>query len=355
MNQREWYRFDAKTGSDVAELSIFGEIGGGFFMDEDAVTGKSFAAQLDRLPESVKTIRVRVNSPGGSVFDALHIANALRRQSQENGRVVEMEIEALAASAATIITSAGDSIKIPKNAVMMVHMPHGVTMGPASSMRKMAEALDRVTAGIVATYRWVSPLSPEAIQALMEDVTWMDSDEALQNGFVTEVMDAVEAKACIPADAVTMLGEIPEKFRDRIEIGLKPKPKPDPDEVPAAAKAADAKFVLTACEGLSPKLATVLLDLPEVEVTKRVAHAKEVGALCATAKLPELAEGYVLAHTPIATVKAHLTVVTAKMDQLEIDTRHDGVDPAKKPTVRLNSTEIYAARRTPQPALGTGR
>ena len=124
-----WYELKAEADGDTAELHIFGPIGGGFFVDEDAVTGKAIVEKLDALPETIKTIRVLVNSPGGSVFDAVHIANALRRQRDELGRNVEVDIEALAASAATIVTSAGNPIRIPRNALMMIHNPMVLGIG----------------------------------------------------------------------------------------------------------------------------------------------------------------------------------------------------------------------------------
>ena len=80
-----WYEFKAEADGTSAELHIFGPIGGDFIWDEDAVTGKSIAQALDELPDNIKTIRVLVNSPGGKVFDAIHIANALRRQREELG------------------------------------------------------------------------------------------------------------------------------------------------------------------------------------------------------------------------------------------------------------------------------
>jgi len=362
---REWYRITAKADESLAELSIFDEIGPSFFND-DAVTAKQFIADVRALPEAVKTIRVHVNSPGGSVFEAVAIANALRSESRERGRTIEMRIDGLAASAATIVTSAGDSIAIADNALMMVHNPMGVVLGPATDMRQMADLLDKVRDSIVATYRWVSQLSVKAISDLMDATTWMDAEEAVKNGFATEITPGAAVTAVFGPSAIERLGTVPESVKPRLmELvanfdpdarnmpGPKPRPEPDPEDDPRAAVKADPKFVLTACEGLSPKLATVLLDCSEAEVTKRVAHAKEVDALCATAKLPELADGYTLAHTPVATVKAHLTIMTAKLDRIEIDTRHTG-DEQQKPKVRISATEIYA-RRNAQHALGTGR
>src|SRR5262245_51437251 len=96
--KREWYRI--KAAADVAHLSIFDEIGRSFFND-DAVTARQFIAELEALPESVRTIVVHINSGGGDVFDAVAIANALRQQAQAKNRAVHTVVEGLAASAAS--------------------------------------------------------------------------------------------------------------------------------------------------------------------------------------------------------------------------------------------------------------
>jgi ATP-dependent Clp protease protease subunit len=385
---REWYRITAKADETVAELSIFDEIGPSFFND-DAVTAKQFIADVRGLPDAVKTIRVHVNSPGGSVFEAVAIANALRSESRERGRTIEMRIEGLAASAATIVTSAGDSIAIADNALMMIHNPLAIVLGPAKDMREMADLLDKVRDSIVATYRWVSQLSVEAISELMDATTWMNAEEAVKNGFATEVVPGVAVTARWRIEALDQLKPVPEglkadmrKWEITLTHGSRVKRGGAAWDDPLATKVeefiaaavkdgvhsgefdallakhfgpkeqVDAKYVLTACEGLSPKLATQLLDLPKGDVDARVAHAKEVGVLCATAKMPELAEGYILAHTPVATVKDHLTTITAKVDKVEIDSRL--VPDAGKQPIKISSAEIYARRRmTPQ--LGAGR
>jgi len=215
-NLQPWYEFRAQADETTAELRIFGPIGGGFFFDEDAVSAKDVIEQLDALDDSVTTIRVLVDSPGGSVFDAVHIANALKRQRDEFSRNVEVDVEALAASAATIITSAGDPVRMPRNALMMIHNPWGMAVGDASLMREMADVLDKVRNQIVATYQWITSLAPKAIQDLMDATTWMDADEAVASGFATEITDAVAVAASLDADALEELPEIPEKYRDRV-------------------------------------------------------------------------------------------------------------------------------------------
>ena len=212
---KKWYQFKAQAGEGTAELRIFGEIGGGFFYDEDAPNGKGIAQELDNLGPEVKTIRVLVNSPGGSVFDGLHIANALRRQREEHGRAVEVEVEALAASAATIITSSGSSVRMPRNALMMIHEPEGFAAGPRETLLKVAEGLERAATAIVNTYRWISSLSSEELKALMSAVTWMDAEEALENGLITEIAEPVTATAQFCASSLEYLS-VPERYRERV-------------------------------------------------------------------------------------------------------------------------------------------
>lgn len=218
-----WYDFKAQAADEnTAELHIFGPIGGGFFIDEDAVTGKAIVEKLDELPENIKTIRVLVNSPGGSVFDAVHIANALRRQREELGRNIEVDVEALAASAATIVTSAGNPVRMPRNALMMVHNPWALGIGDGDEMRALADILDKIRNTIIATYRWISKLSAAKLGKLMDDVTWMDAEEAVANGFATDISEPVEVSASIDPKALLQLGEIPDEYRDRVMALIEP-------------------------------------------------------------------------------------------------------------------------------------
>lgn len=247
-----WYEFIAEADESTAELHIFGPIGGGFFFDEDAITGKSIAEKLDELPENIKTIRVLVNSLGGSVFDAVHIANALRRQRDELGRNVVVDIEAIAASSATIITSAGSPIRIPRNALMMVHNPFGAAIGDSAEMRSLADVLDKVRNTIIATYRWISKLSAKALGKLMDESTWMEADEALENGLATEISAPVKASASVDPQALSHLGEIPEQYRDRVMALVEPAQSDGNDGFTApSAKNSEGKMKIKA-QALTP-------------------------------------------------------------------------------------------------------
>lgn len=339
---RAWYRIVNAADGAAADLYVYDEIGASFWNDQ-AVTAKAFIDEIQALPESVKTLRLHVNSPGGDPFEATAIANTLRAQRTEKGRSVEVSIEGLAASAATIITSAGDPIRIADNALMMVHDPSGLVWGPAAEMRKMADLLDTIRDSIIATYRWVSDLSAEALAELMAATTWMDANEAVANGFATEIVETVKVAASFRPEVRARLGAIPEAYRARIEALIVRPTEPAPPPVAAAPREVLARCKAAGYLELAEPLIEAGATLDQVDA--RLAHAKEIRGLCATAKLAELAEGYIRAGTPADVVRTHLTTLTAKLDRSEIDSRLTP-DPERVAATRaaLNPATIYAER-----------
>lgn len=369
---REWYRILAEgEAPEVADVSLFDEIGEGFF--GGGITAKAFAEDLAKLPESVKTLRVHVNSPGGNVFEALAIANVLR---QHRARV-EMSIEGVAASAATIVTNGGgDSIKIADNALVMVHNPFGVTVGTAKDMRATADALDRAQSAIIASYQRVSPLSRDALAGMMDAVTWMDAEEALANGFATEIVQGLQAAASIDPKAMGRIaGQVPERFAARVKALVKaegapakpvasPAPAPDAPPTPAPTTSVDAAagaediLALCAAVGLDVDFARALLaEHPtaaaaaarvEDEKHRRKAETDRqdgIRALCAKFKVPDLAAELIGGGMSFDAARGLVAKVTALVDRVEIDS---GLTPDARTGKKaaIDTQAIFAARAT---------
>lgn len=242
---RQWFRMEAAEGDTVAEIHIIDFIGG--WIDdflarnwgyETGVTAKAFIDDLQKLPASVKALKVHINSPGGDVFGALNIANALRAWAV-NGRTVETIVDGLAASSASIVMMAGSKVTVADNALVMVHHPWTCACGNATQMRAAAGELDKVTDTIVATYRWHSALEPNAIRALLDgpegaDGTYMDADEALANGFATDKVEGLRAAAALDRSRVRAL-RVPDKYRARLDALVRNEETgEDDDEDPAA-------------------------------------------------------------------------------------------------------------------------
>ena len=105
-----------------AEIVIYDEIGA------FGIPAKAFLDELKALGP-VPELTVRINSPGGSVFDGVAIYNALKRHSA----AITVWIDGIAASIASMIAMAGDEIVMPENAMLMLHDPSGLVMGTAAA------------------------------------------------------------------------------------------------------------------------------------------------------------------------------------------------------------------------------
>lgn len=357
---REWYRVVATTQDPTTvDIHIIDWIGdwvddaiNRFYGESIGVTARAFVEELSKLSDSVKTIRVHINSPGGDVFGALNIANALREQRTSKGRTVETVVDGLAASAASIIMMAGSVVRIADNALVMVHNPWTCACGSAKDFRKFADDLDTVRNTIVATYKWHSELEPAALIALMDAETWMDADEAIANGLATEKVEGLQAAASLTRGAVAKL-TVPEKYRARVDALLRPEPS-----TPQAAGAAD---VLRLCReggcldvaedliGAGATLEAVQSRVSTEQQTRARASERQtqIRALCEKARLPELAASYIAGGMPLEQVRAQLTVLTAKLDQVEID---GGLSPdhGSKPKARINVSAVYAELNAPK-------
>jgi ATP-dependent Clp endopeptidase proteolytic subunit ClpP len=188
---KSWYAIRAATsgtagsaaGSD-AEILIYDEIGA------FGVTAKQFTDDLKAAGEA-KTITLRLNSPGGSVFDGIAIHNALKRHP---ARTV-VHIDGLAASIASVIAMAGDEVAMPENAMLMIHDPSGVVVGTSSDMRSTADALDRIKGGLIAAYRDKTGKPDDEIERLMAEETWLTASEAVALGFADRIEKPVRIAA----------------------------------------------------------------------------------------------------------------------------------------------------------------
>ena len=179
---KSWYTIRARgTG---AEVLIYDEIGA------YGVTAKGFLAELGALPDGVP-INLRLNSPGGSVFDAVAIYNALQRHEGE----ITVWIDGIAASAASYVAMAGDEIVMPENAFLMIHNPSGVVMGTSAEMREMAATMDKIAGSMIRGYAARSGRSEEEIAALMAAETWFDAEAAIATGLATRMVEPVRIAA----------------------------------------------------------------------------------------------------------------------------------------------------------------
>ncbi|MGN0241904.1 MAG: head maturation protease, ClpP-related [Candidatus Weimeria sp.] len=149
----------------------------------DEVTPRLFK---DELESGKGKITLWINSPGGDVFAAAQIYNMLMDYPYD----VTVKIDALAASAASVIAMAGTRVCMSPVAMLMIHNPMTVAIGDSSEMQKAIEMLSEVKESIVNAYEIKSGLSRNKISRLMDAETWMNAKEAKRLGFADEILFA---------------------------------------------------------------------------------------------------------------------------------------------------------------------
>lgn len=173
---------NADGKESTGEILLYDFIGFDYWT-ESGMDATRFEKAVKDLGD-VDNIIVRVNSPGGDVFDAMAIYAILNRQDAN----VRIEIEGLAASAASFISMAGDEIAMWESASMMIHDAIGMVYGNAEDMRQTADVLEKLDGQIADIYASRAGRPVDDFRALMDDETWMNAEEASEHGLVDEVI-----------------------------------------------------------------------------------------------------------------------------------------------------------------------
>ncbi|KVA47730.1 head maturation protease, ClpP-related [Burkholderia cepacia] len=349
--KKRWWDIRAQAnaaGGSEVEIRIYGDIG---FWGTDA---DLFAAKLDEVAATATSIVVAINSMGGDVFDAFAIYNAVRRYAGK----VKGRVDGVAASAASLILMACDTIEMPSNARLMIHNPHTVAAGEAGDLRKLADLLESMSDSMLAAYVERSGRTEEEVRAIMDAETWLTAAQAKEQGFCDAIVDPIRIAAyagaarlaaryaAVPAEIVAVLegdGEVPPV-----------NPPADPSSQPPAAPdvTALAAHVYATCrdariehcaEGIV--LATGLRDRATVDAAIR--SAQDIAGICLAASLTELTAGFVADGLTADQVRARLFErVTAS--QKPINHRAAPVTSQDVPVVANapRAASIYAARKS---------
>lgn len=176
--------------NDKAEIYIYGDIASGEKFNDSDVTAHEFIKDLKSFKGQDLTIRI--NSVGGSVFDALAIYNSIKNYSGKT----TVKIDGLAASAASIIACAGDKVTMAENAVLMLHQPAVGLSGfyDAAELEKVANSLTAIKDSIITTYETRTKQPRADLEKLVEAETWLTAEEALAGNFIDEITGAVDAQ-----------------------------------------------------------------------------------------------------------------------------------------------------------------
>lgn len=197
--------FNAKKESDKkAVMDIYGEIVDDKLMDSET-SAVSFRDALNEFGE-VEEIEITVNSPGGSVFSGINIANQISNHPAH----VTVNVSGVAASIASVIAVAADTVKMASNSMLMIHEVWAPFMGNHSEMRKFADDLEKINTTVFNSYLSKNPKIDHALlKDMMSKETWLTSEECLELGLIDEITDANKAAAKISPEMEAQFKNMP--------------------------------------------------------------------------------------------------------------------------------------------------
>ena len=203
--------FQMKATNNVAQIDIFGDIVSEKWFDEET-SATSFRDALKELGD-VSTINLSINSGGGSVFDGIAIYNMLKSHKA----TVNVYVEGLAASIASVIAMSGDTITMRSGSMMMVHMPWTLSQGNAEEMRKTADTLEKTGDSIVDIYSERTGISSDDIRNIMNDETWLSAEEAVEQGWATKLDQKEAVMNSVPKEILGRFSNVPKNVLARVE------------------------------------------------------------------------------------------------------------------------------------------
>lgn len=180
----EWARFEAFAYEDnsTAVIDVYDVIGTWDF------NAQTFKALLKTI--TAPRIQLNINSPGGSVFDAFAMYDDLRQHPAE----INVRVTGLAASAASLLAMAGDTIEVADNAFLMIHNAWNIAMGDKAEMAAQAKLLGQIDTRLAKTYAARTGQDAADVADMMDAETWLDAEDAVKLGFADSVGGTVDAQ-----------------------------------------------------------------------------------------------------------------------------------------------------------------
>ena len=249
--KNSWYSIKALSRG-TAEVLLYDEIGAW------GITAQQFAKDLKAMGD-LSRIDLRVHSPGGDVFEGTAIYNLLKHHPAR----VEGYVDGLAASMATVILMACDTVYIPENGLMMIHKPWGITGGDADDMRRYVELLDKIEDTMVMAYASKTGKGPEEIKSLLKEETWMTGREAVEAGFADQITEPLAAAAHLNSKRMQEFTHMPEALKALLQ------PRANITVPPAAPQPAPVAAAPAAPVAAVPSEAEVRARIQATEDTRR--------------------------------------------------------------------------------------
>lgn len=347
-----WYRINNLDDPDKPlEMEIYGEIGAW------GVSAQDFIRDLKAADDGKRHIIVAINSVGGEIGDGFAIHNALQRL----GDRVTARIDGWALSAAGIIAAGAKTVWMHDNAMLMMHNPWTFAAGDSEEFRKVADVMDQLVEGIIASFKH-RPLTVDdaELRRMINAETWLTAAEAKELGLVDVVLSGDAAVSNMGNVRIfNRYRNIPDAVKAQLDAdpdpGAPPTDEPaDPpsDPEPEIAAAALAVEVIAACakEGIANYAQHIIKASglkSKADVRREIVRAKNIRDLCVAARIPEKAEGFISMGLTEDQSRARLFDTLAGSGFGEIDNKGptDNLAPAANNRA-VDPGDIYAKRKS---------
>jgi ATP-dependent protease ClpP protease subunit len=332
----------AASEESVATLRMYGPIDswGGFW----GISAKDVSEALDSLGDDVTEVRVRINSPGGEVWEGLAILNMLRAHP---ARIVAV-VDGIAASAASFIAAGCDETVMSPGTQMMIHDASGFAFGPAAVMRKAAEFLDSASNSVASLYAEAAGGSLEQWRAAMVEETWYTAQEAVDAKLADRIAVVPDAGATTTSGAEEEDPFEGDAIEDRFDLSIfnyagranAPGPKP-----PAAS--ADGSSNTTTEGGSAVAFTTEQMT----DLRRKLGVAEDADETTILAALDEsLSERAEAAPVTDPTIpEGHIVIPEARLRDLEANAQR-GADAASSLQVKEREDFLDSVRTKFVPA-----
>jgi ATP-dependent Clp protease, protease subunit len=320
-----------------ARVEIYDLLGPAMMGMIDATTVRNELKKAGELSD----IEVRINSKGGDVFEGMAITNLLK----EHPAKVHVIVDGVAASAASLVAMAGDTVRIPKNALMMIHGPRKSTFfGTEEEHRRSADMLKAVTAAVTETYATRSKQTTETVSGWMSGEKWFTGQEAVELGLADETdKELTLLQATTPSpDEPQLFSNAPSEFYSLYALAMSTNKEPIMAETITNPPAAPVTLV---AEPLVPQLtAADVKAAADQSVAEERSRISSIMAVCQKAGKPDMASDFIANGTSLADVQNRMLEVLCA-DRTPVGDAGGNDEPQPKdPDAKYKAD--YAAERT---------
>ena len=331
----------AETGN--ARINIYDRIGNSLW--EEGITAQQFVQDLAAIDDKVE-LDVHISSDGGNTKDGTVMYNELMKREGVTNTYVDGYAISMASVLAMVGKNSGGKTYMAKNGLMMIHKPLTSARGNANDLRAMADMLDKAEAALSEPYIEATGLEKEAIAEMLANTRWMTAEEALKDGFISEIIDNGDTvENCLD---VGWLDQVDEAHKEvaMAFYGAGPEgstsgaPEKGAEGAQASGADDDAGTEGAQASGADDDAGTEVVNVAEVQAAERK-RMTDIMEMCNSQGFPEKAMWFVENNYSLEMAQEFITELKAAVDE-RIDGNTGGGNPSE-PVKSGDWAQAYAS------------